>query len=366
MIGEENLQKFDPKTNTAKSLVNPDKEFVFCYYQEGDSIWVGTTNSIGYIKNDTLHRLRVLDNNGSNSNVFHIMRWKENKIWFCNYTGVFKYDPLSHKIDTLQKLFQAYPYNFNVFNDYLIIGTHGRGFFFYKDGKTVHMPQDANHYLQQAYVFVNDSAGYTWIATNNGIYKTRFSDLEKYFNDTSYLVSYLYYGEEDGILNPEFNGGCVPPLLKLKNGYTSLPNVEGLVWFKPEENKTPDFSSPFYIDGLFADDSLLGNSKIVRLSNKVRKFRIEFSTPYWGTSDNLVIEYQLEGFGNQWIPLQLALNSVEFSNLSSGKYTFRLSKRSGFEPNSYIRELIEITVDKKFYETYWFIFLCMLLAAAFA
>ena len=56
---------------------------------------------------------------------------------------------------------------------------------------------------------------------------------------------------------------------------------------------------------------------------------------------------------------------MEFSNLSSGKYTFRLRKRSGFEPNSNIRELIEITVDKKFYETYWFIFLCMLLAILF-
>ncbi|MBL0047184.1 MAG: hypothetical protein IPP32_03705 [Bacteroidetes bacterium] len=360
LSGEEHLKKLNPKTNISTPIYDPRKSFVLCYYQEGDSIWVGTTNSIGYIKNDTLHTVKLLDNNSSNSNLFQIMRWKENKIWFCNYTGVFKYDPVRNTVDTLQDLYQKYPYNFTLFKDYLIIGTFGRGYYFYKDGKAVQMPLDRNHYLLQAYFFVNDTLGYTWIGTSNGIYKTRFNDLDHYFKDTSFKVSYMHYGEEDGILSPEFNGGCVPPVVNLKNGYTSMPNVEGLVWFKPSEIKNPDFFKPFFIDGVFADDSLFSVDKHLVLGKDFGTLRIEFSTPYWGTPDNLDIEYCLEGYTKKWVPLKIAQNSLVFSNLPSGEYTFRLRKRSGFDATNYISTALQISIPKKFYETLSFYIICLI------
>ncbi len=365
MQGERVLCRYNPKTNKTNTIHNPKNELALCYFEEGDSIWVGCTQSIGYIKNDTLKIVKELENNNSNSNIFQITRWKENKLWLCNYTGVFKYDSKSQKLDTVHALFQTYPYNFTIYKDYLIVGTFGRGFYFYKDGITRKMPQDANHYLQQPYLFVNDSLGYIWIATSNGIYKTRFEDLEKYFKDTTYKVSYIHYGEEDGILSPEFNGGCVPAYITLKNGFTSLPNVEGLVWFKPNEIKNPDLSSPFFWDGIYADDSLLLNSNLTSIPSTIHTLRIDFSTPYWATADNLHLEYKLEGYSNQWLPIKTTQNSVSFSNLPSGKYTFLLRKRSGFNPNDYIRISIAFEIDKKFYETAWFFMFCLLLAFVF-
>lgn len=365
MLGEDALKSYNPKDKSVKNIYNPSKEFVLCYFEEGDSIWVGSSNSIGYIKNDTLHNVVDINNNGSNSNLFQVQRWKENKIWFCNYTGIFAYDQNTHKIDTLQAVYQKYSYNFNIFKDYMIIGTYGRGFYFYKDGKTVHMPEDPGHNLQQSYVFVHDSSGYTWIATNNGIYKTRFSDLENYFRDTTYKVSYLHYGEEDGITSPEFNGGCVPSYLTLKNGYTSIPNVEGLIWFKTDDIKDIDFSHPFINDGIYLDDSLVTFSGDFKINSSIQSVRIDFTTPYWGTQENLFLEYKLEGFNKQWTPLNISQRSVEFNNLKSGSYAFLLRKKNGFEPGNYVTQSFQFYVEKKFYETGLFILLIIITAVGF-
>ena len=82
-------------------------------------------------------------------------------------------------------------------------------------------------------------------------------------------------------------GDVCQSTISLKNGYTSVPTVEGLVWFKPEEIKNPDFSSVFFIDGIYADDSLIEADNKVTLESNTQSLRIDFSTPYWGTSENL-------------------------------------------------------------------------------
>jgi hypothetical protein len=86
----DDLIKYDPVKNTYKKIYNPKKEFALCYFEEGDSLWIGTYKSIAYIKNDSVKVVHQLYNNESNSNIFQIFRWKDNKIWICNYTGIFK------------------------------------------------------------------------------------------------------------------------------------------------------------------------------------------------------------------------------------------------------------------------------------
>ena len=359
LSGPSTLKRFDPANSKTTIIDNTKGEFINCYFEEGDSMWIGTARSLGYVKNDSLIIVHRFDNNGSNANLFQVQRWNENKLWICSYTGVFMYDPITKDIDTLPKLYLAYPYNFSVHHDYLMIGTFGRGYYFYKNGRTVKMPVDANNYLQQSYFFIPDTLGYLWIATSNGIYKTRFSDLEKYFVDTTYKVTYLHYAEEDGITNVEFNGGCIPPYVKLKNGYYSMPNVEGLVWFKPTEIKNPDFNGGFFWDGFYQDDKAGVLKNDILINNSTRVIKVDFSTPFWGVGDNLTLEYKLDGFNPEWIPIAHAQNSLTFSNLPSGKYALHLRKRTGFDPNDYLSTTFEFRIEKRFVETFWFIALCL-------
>lgn len=359
------LIKYNPADNRYKKIYNPKKEFALCYFEEGDSLWIGTLNSLACIKNDSVKFIKQFYNNESNSNIFQVFRWNDDKMWICNYTGLFQFDTRTQKIDTIHPLYQKYPYNITLFKDYMMIGTYGRGYFFYKDGKTVQMPLDKNNYLQQVHTFLNDDKGYTWMATNNGLFRTRFADLVNYFNDNKNKVFFQHYGEEDGLSSLEFNGGCLPSHVVLKNGYVSIPNVEGLVWFKPDEILDATTESPFKIDAVYFDDSLVSKSTSFQIPSDIQSIHFDFTTPYWGNPENLILEYKLDGYNKQWITLNNLQSSLEFSNLRSGSYTLHIRKKNGLASDDYITTSIPVSIEKKFYERGWFIALCVLTGLLF-
>ena len=103
------------------------------------------------------------------------------------------------------------------------------------------MPEGRNHELSNAHSFIEDKAGYLWIPTNRGLYKTHLDAIEAYLKDTTFQLDYYAYNEDDGIHNTEFNGGCSPTHLWLPDGRLSLPSFEGLVSFIPEQ--TPHYFS---------------------------------------------------------------------------------------------------------------------------
>jgi len=346
------LVRFNPKTKAKKYIYYTGDELPLSFFEEGDTMWVGLIKSFGCVVNDTLKHIKILDNDESNSNIFQLLRF-EGKLWICNYTGIYKYDTQSGKLDTLPELALKYTYHFKAINNYLLIGTYGRGYYMYKNGKTVKMPNGRFEALRQVHNFVPDSLGFLWMATNNGVIKTKFAELVHYFNDTTYQVSYFHYSEEDGISNPEFNGGCDPNYLRLNNGYVSLPNVEGLVWFYPEKIEDPRSDYPISIDQFIADDSIYYTSNNIKVPNSVQYVRIEFSNPYWGEPENLFCEYKLEGYNKQWIYLSPNESALEFSNLKSGEYKFTIRKQTGLSKD-YTEATIAFHIENKYYETIWF------------
>ena len=54
-----------------------------------------------------------------------------------------------------------------------------------------------------------------------------------------------------------------------------------------------------------------------------------------------------------------------FSNLHSGKYSLLLRKKAGLDDHDYIITKVAIRVQKKFFETIWFLLLCLIGATLF-
>lgn len=354
------FMKFDPSELKPKEIKIIGNERVYAFYQDSDSILIGMSFGLGYLKKDSVRKFLSFTNNGASSNIFRLFRWKDNRIWFANYAGIFQYNSTTGKIDTLQALYHKDPYNITLCDDYILIGTYGNGFYFYKDGKTVKMPLNISKSLRYVNTLVRDNLEYLWISTNQGLVKTRFEDLTNYFKDTTSSVFYIQYGEEDGIINTEFNGGNAPTNIVLKNGYISLPTMDGLVWFNPHSVFDPSLDATLRIDEVYLNDSLisLDKPKLVVPAGDQR-LRFNYTTPFWGNQENLCMEYQLEGYSKEWLPVNLNQNFIEFSNLSSGNYTLKLRKNAGFGNENYVTTDLSIIVQKQFYEKTGFILFCI-------
>src|SRR5690606_24034092 len=154
-----------------------------------------------------------------------------------------------------------------------------------------------------------------------------------------------------------------PTYLRLMNGYVSLPNVEGLVWFKPENIVDAKFDLPISIDKIIVDGKKFNKDSALLFPSNTQTIRVEFSSPFWGNADNLNREYMLKGYNDKWLALPPTQTSVDFSGLKSGHYTFIIRKQNGLNDNvKFITASFNFTIEKKLYEQIWFWLLMILIA----
>lgn len=202
----DSLLKFDPIKNTVKFIAYSKNNRAVSFHEEGDSIIIGNLKTLAYLKNDSLISIADLSTPQSNINPFNAFFEKKNRLWFTNIKGAYIYNADTKTIDTIKPLYKKMVHNVLLYDDFILLGTYGGGYYFYKNGKIVQMPIDKENLLLNVHAFVIDSSGYVWMTTNRGIFKTMYDQLVHYLHDTTYKVDFLYYDEKDGIRNTEFNG----------------------------------------------------------------------------------------------------------------------------------------------------------------
>ncbi len=188
--------------------------------------------------------------------------------------------------------------------------------------------------------------------------------------DVKKELFYLYHTRDEGFNTNEFNGSCVPCGLNLKNGYISLPSMNGFVWFRPEK------VSSSVSDGKIILDNVMVNQKLLTASNDTLYFplnpeqvRLNFSTAYFGDPYNLKISYALVRQNavaqpSDWIPLEDENFKIEFSNLKSGNFTLLVRKLNGFGIDNYTVKKIYFVVPLLWYQTLWANILMVVLLVA--
>lgn len=329
------------------------------FYETNDTIWVGGSGIFGYIVNDKF--IKICENT-YRLIPYCLIKNKNNTIWAATCGGIIILN-LNEPIIKPQTILKEYCIrSLFVYKNLILIGTYGNGYWAYKNNKFTQMPLDKNNCLKEVHSFSLDTKNYIWMSTNRGLFKAHIDEINNYVNDTTTPIYYSYFGKDDGIENIEFNGGCFPNSVKLKNGYFSISNMEGLVWFNPLKINNPKPSSPIFIDGIVSDKINYIYTKKIELPANFKEIIFSFSSPYWGNQANLNYEYKLQGFNDNWFALKNNLLSITYTNLPSGNYTLFIRKKVGNGKHNYIQNYVSFTVLKKFYEHAWFIFLCIVLA----
>ncbi|MGR3857226.1 ligand-binding sensor domain-containing protein [Chryseobacterium indologenes] len=244
----------------------------------------------------------------------------------------------------------------------LWIMTQGNGFFLYKKGQLIKMPEDKNGYLLFSHTILEDKKGFLWISTNNGLFKVLKSSLLQYSEDKKTLPSYYRYSKEDGFNTNEFNGGCSPGAAALPNGYFVFPSIKGLVFFDPEKIRSY-YPNNFFLERVIFYDSkssIIGQN--INLENNFYKAVILVDVPYYANRANLVIEGKLKGSKNEKWEKVGSDGKYYISNLEPGQY--QLMVRVLTSPKGkYIYKTININVKHLFYQTVIFKFLVILVIA---
>ncbi len=206
-----------------------------------------------------------------------------------------------------------------------------------------------------------DDDGRLWMNTNHGVFWVEREALEAFTRGDVSRVRSVSYTERDGMRSREGNGGMQPAGMRDTEGRLWFPTQDGVAVFDPTE-MTLDTPPP----GVLIEQLMAGTERyprragaaLVELRADTRDFEIEYTAPSFVDPANLRFAYRLDGFDENWVEVG-ARRTAFYTNVPPGTYTFwvRVQNASGdwSEPSA----PLTVTVAPFFYETIWFLALCL-------
>jgi signal transduction histidine kinase len=246
-------------------------------------------------------------------------------------------------------------------NGHLWVTTYGDGIYRLSGHQFIQMPFDRMEYIRHAHCIMEDSLHHFWISTNRGLFRLRRQELDAYIPGKP-DPGYYYFNYSDGLVSNEFNGSCFPCANRDTDGSLSFPSMKGVVYFNPERTGIQNITHPLLVDEILCDGKIAALNDTIQIGNGVHRVTFNTSMPYWGNAENLHISYMIEGFDKTWQNLP-EVNSVSYTDISSGLHRIVFRVRDLENSSLYHYTVIYLDVEKKFYQTWWFI---LLMCIAFA
>ncbi len=370
------LNLFDPKTRTVKDagrlLELPDGLNYHCFLNDGAHLWIATFNSGVYlIDREKLRIVKKYDVGGGNSCIC-IRRASDGTVYTGTSAGMFRYDRHSDSFERFAPIPDVWVHD--IFEDSegtLWVGSFGSGLYF-RDRNSTSFRHIAEHEagLECNYIlnFFEDSEGRIWMATEGGGVchttrndRTKFAHINRkngmpsniscsivqdrrgilWISTTKGLVEFNpeteriehVYRDNNGVVGSNF---CYGASFVSEDGQIHLGTTRGLLKINPKFLSVKDESKPVYIVDVTANvngsrSSLHEEGKSTMMSENFRvKSRdisylsISFACPNF--TDIAIApeyEYTLKSRKGE-TKASTGENTVVFSDLSPGHYTFSL------------------------------------------
>ncbi|OGG04707.1 MAG: hypothetical protein A3F83_13675 [Candidatus Glassbacteria bacterium RIFCSPLOWO2_12_FULL_58_11] len=345
------------------------------------SLWFGTFGG-GVSRFDGKNWRTFNQDNGLADNFINIaLKDSRGVLWFGTHNGVSRFDGKEwrsfHAGDG-----PANPAVYGLCEDKsgnLWFGTYGGGISRF-DGKNWRT-FTAKDGLGSDFILTifKDKNGKLWIGTDSGIavydglsfrqfdpveglpksacFTITERDNQFYFGTSHGLIRYdgssiRWFNKSDGLISNQIvrNGAVMD-----RQGKLWLGTVSGVSFYDPELDRPGLVPPPVHITEVRSfDNRLLNNGCRLKFSEKHLKFN--FTGICHSAPETVTYKYQLEGSSPEWY--ESAQNSVQYTHLPPGKYTFRV--KAGNKDGAWSLSPAEFSfiIAPAFWSTWWFISLC--------
>ena len=237
------------------------------------------------------------------------------------------------------------------YND-LWIGTNGGGLNRFHDGKFVSFTGAAD----VIYRILEDQQRNLWCSSNKGVFRINKRELDKG------IVNPTFYGPADGMLTRECSGGGHPAGWKTSDGRIWFATIKGLAVIDPENIPLNTSPPPIAIEQLFVDNQSIPLTEKVTLSPGIARLDFYYTALSFIAPENVRFKYKLEGFDHDWIDGG-GRRVASYTNLRPGNYVFRVIAANNDGVWNESGAALDFYLQPRFYQTYWFYLLCVLLLA---
>lgn len=295
------------------------------YIDPKRNLWVMFANGLCYYNLET-HKAKHLELSNINNAQINDMAYFKGKMYFGTTQGLVSYD--------------------------------------YKTG-VIGFEQINGQFSEQDIVSILPEKDDIWLAlshsisrvSNNGKTVTNYTSFQGFyigeFHQRSRVCSndgFVCFGGDNGIVAIATNNDNETNALINKLIITGLSvNGDAIVYNPDSEDNILDCSI------LSADH--------IRLKSNQNAFSISFGSTEYANSEEIVYEYQLDGYEDIWHTASANSASAYYSSVPSGNYVFRIRAHYNYS-DEFIEKSIEITIEYPWYSTWWAFLIYFVIAAA--
>jgi len=233
------------------------------------------------------------------------------------------------------------------------IGTYGGGLYYWDYKQLRPLNRMKNCLLDNdIFALAPDLKGNLYISSNHGLYVISEQKIEDFISRKANFLVPFRLGQDDGILNTEFNGGFQNNYYTDDHKHFYFPTIQGVLisFFQvPKYRKLRPFLREVVV-----------NDKIQKLSDHVfprntHTINLEFYCPNFTQFYNLHYQYKLVGpdIKEEW-STPTKKGEISFKMLPPGEYKVYMRGIDGFNDHNPYEIVYGFKIEKHIYETLWF------------
>ena len=348
----------------------PSNKVLNIFEDNNQNIWIGCSGGVCYIAKNGEGMSFKYQHNFPAKNVRAIEVALNNKIWVGTSSGVYELDNGVVKTTIFnEELENKIVYSIKkVRKDLLFIGTENGLYSF--NGKKLNKIRLHESFSANNINFIGiEDSNYVWIGTNYGVFE---------INIPHYLINdhnaIHHYSTSNGLPSIETN---LNAFFKDSKGFIWMGTSKGVVQYK-RKHEFHNVITPivkiekvqlFLKDTDWKKHSSTIDERTQLPTDLVVSYKNNYFTFFYNgitIRQNKELKYSvfLEGFDTEWSP-PVKQNSITFTNLSHGKYTFQV-KASIDNLNWSTPTHFTFTIKKPYYLETWFFLLIAIVFIAIA
>ena len=210
---------------------------------------------------------------------------------------------------------------------------------------------------------VETANGDLWLNGLGGIFHVRRSELSEALRNSAYQVKGEHFGRREGVPGVAAQVRPLNTAVEGTDGRLWFTGSTGVVWLDPtrSEKKVPP---PITIQSVSVDDKNYQLASAQKFPAHTASVQITFAAISLSDPETIRFRYKLQETDKDWHEVSAA-SPVSYHNLSPGSYHFSVNATDTNGVWSDAVASAEFTILPAFYQTGWFIALCVVSALAF-
>jgi len=178
--------------------------------------------------------------------------------------------------------------------------------------------------VDTVFAVVDDGLGRFWLTSNRGVIRVARKDVESVMDGTASTTVLDHFGEADGLVSAQCNGGSGPAALRDRAGNIWVATARGAAVVSPAALQAYRRTLPkVVLEEVLADNLPVPQDALAGLPAGTHKLEFRYVAPTFQMSQFLHYRHRLVGVDAAWVALP-GRRGAQYTNLRPGRYTFEV------------------------------------------